>query len=88
MPFAVVDGGDFFLFYKDLFKILVMSFDNHLTLRVVWDIFHLWKNSFNVLLIKQGPLSVLTCCGSPNVAKHCKKWLLAWVAFSPEWAVS
>ena len=39
MYFAVVDGGDFspFLFYKDLFEILVMSFNNHLTLRVVWD---------------------------------------------------
>lgn len=39
MSFAVVDGGDFspFLFYKDLFEILMMSFDNCLTLSVVWD---------------------------------------------------
>lgn len=51
------------------------------------DIFHLWKNLFNVLLIKQGPLSV-SCCGSPTIAKHCKKWFLAWVAFSPEWVVA
>ena len=39
MSFAVVDGGGFlpFLFYKDLFEILVMPFNNRLTLRVVWD---------------------------------------------------
>ena len=39
MPFAIVDGGDFppFLFYKNLFEILVMSLDNHLTLRIVWN---------------------------------------------------
>ena len=39
MSSAVVDGGDFFpfLFNKDLFEMLVMSFDNRLTLRVVWD---------------------------------------------------
>ena len=39
MPFVVVDGGDFspLLFYKDIFEILVMSFNNHLTHRVLWD---------------------------------------------------
>ena len=34
-----MDGGNFFhfLFYEDLFELLVMFFDNCLTLRVVWD---------------------------------------------------
>ena len=81
------------MFYKDLFEILVMSFNHHLTpsvdgILVACDIFNLRKNSFNVLLIKEGLLLILTYCGSPNEAKHCKKWRLAWVAFSPEWAVS
>ena len=37
--FAVVDGGGFshFLLYMYFAEILVMSFNNCLTLRVVWD---------------------------------------------------
>ena len=71
----------------------MISFDNCLTLRVVWDPSGIGnipslEELFNVLLIKQGLLSLLTSCGSPIIVIYYRKWLLAMLIFSPKWAVA
>lgn len=38
---------------------------------VEWEMFHSERKVLKVVLVKQGPLSVLICLGSPRVAKHC-----------------
>ena len=55
---------------------------------VEWEMFHSERKVLKVVLVKQGPLLVLICLGSPRVAKHCKKWLRACLVFSPAWAVA